>query len=138
MRGGHKSAVPLIGRCSGGKEPRSGARMQRLSVVELRSGRLFETMHVPDVFNSVANKIPRWPRDDVHANLLVIRSDIPSQVCPLLPRYDIRFFIRNALLPFSLNELIRVVSVPGYGFVWVLMEGRFWIPSMVRNFMCDW
>ena len=59
LRGDNKPSVAWIQRCRGGKEPRSGALMRLLSVLQVSSGWLFRTSHVSGVLNSLADGISR-------------------------------------------------------------------------------
>ena len=69
LRGDNEPSVAWIQRCRGGKEPRSGAIMRLLGVIEVSSGWIFQSSHVPGVLNSLADGISRWHPADIHANL---------------------------------------------------------------------
>lgn len=69
LRGDNEASVAWIERCRGGREPRSGALMRMLGAIEVSSGWLFQSSHVPGVLNSLADGISRWPAADVYDNL---------------------------------------------------------------------
>ncbi|CAB1112908.1 unnamed protein product [Ectocarpus sp. CCAP 1310/34] len=69
LRGDNEDSVAWIQRCRGGKEPRSSALMRMLGAIEVSSGWLFQSSHVPGVLNSIADGISRWQPDDVYDNL---------------------------------------------------------------------
>ena len=50
LRGDNKAAVEWVRRCRGGKEPRSGALMRLLGVLELSSGWHLDAKHVRGYF----------------------------------------------------------------------------------------
>lgn len=83
LRGDNQSAVHWINRCRGGKEPRSGALMRILGLLEIRGGWKFEAKHIPGALNQAADGISRWNRDEVQANLSAICPDIAWQELPL-------------------------------------------------------
>ena len=49
LRGDYEPSVAWIQRCRGGREPRFGALMRMLELVEVSSGWLFQSSHVPGV-----------------------------------------------------------------------------------------
>ena len=49
LRGDNEPSVAWIQRCRGGKEPRSGAILRMLGVIEVSSGWLFQSSHAPGV-----------------------------------------------------------------------------------------
>ena len=51
--------------CRGGLEPRSGALMRLLGVLEVSSGWHFERTHVGGIHNAAADDISRWDRGSV-------------------------------------------------------------------------
>ena len=79
LRGDNEPSVAWIQRCRGGKEPRSGALMRLLGVVEVSSGWTFQSSHVPGVLNSLADGISRWHPDDVHTNLCAAAPTVQWQ-----------------------------------------------------------
>lgn len=79
LRGDNEASVAWIQRCRGGLEPRSGALMRLLGVLEVASGWNFQASHVPGVLNSTADGISRWNRADVHTNLVNSAPNIPWQ-----------------------------------------------------------
>ena len=80
LRGDNSSAVTWVNKCRGGKEPRSGALMRMLGLLEIDSGWVFEAKHVPGILNDVADGISRWPLKDVSSNLLSRRPDVRWQM----------------------------------------------------------
>ena len=46
----------------------------------MSSGWNFDAVHVPGVFNDVADGISRWDKSAIHANLVRARSYIPWQI----------------------------------------------------------
>ena len=80
LRGDNEAAVQWVRRCRGGKEPRSGALMRFLGVLELSSGWHFDAKHVRGIFNVAADGISRWDRASVLLNLRSVRPDVPWQV----------------------------------------------------------
>ena len=61
LRGDNKAAVHWVRRCRGGLEPRSGALMRLLGVLEVLSGRHFEEAHARGIHNNAAaDGISRW------------------------------------------------------------------------------
>ena len=79
LRGDDEAAVEWVRRCRGGKEPRSGALMRLLGVLELSSGWRFDAKHVRGIFNVATDGISRWDRASVLVNLHAVRPDIPWQ-----------------------------------------------------------
>ena len=79
LRGDNEPSVAWIQRCRGGKEPRSGAIMRMLGVIEVSSGWLFQSSHVPGVLNSLADGISRWDPADIHANLCAAAPSVRWQ-----------------------------------------------------------
>ena len=65
LRGGNKAAVHWVRQCRGGLEPRSGALMRLLGVLELSSGWRFEATHVRSIHDAAADGISRWDRGSV-------------------------------------------------------------------------
>ena len=59
LRGDNEAAVQWVRRCRGSKEPRSGALMRFLGVLEIYSGWNLYALHVPGVLNDIADGIPR-------------------------------------------------------------------------------
>ena len=57
LRGDNEAAVQWVRRCPEGREPRSGALMRFMGVLEMSSGWNFDAMHVPGVFNDVVEGI---------------------------------------------------------------------------------
>ena len=80
LRGDNEAAVHWVRRCRGGREPRSGALMRLLGVLELSSGWHFDATHVRGIHNVAADGISRWDRGYVLDNLCAVRPDIPWQV----------------------------------------------------------
>jgi len=76
LRRDNEASVAWIQRCRGGKEPRSGAIMRMLEVVEVSSGWLFQSSHVPGVLNSTADGTSRWHPHDIYANLCAAASHL--------------------------------------------------------------
>lgn len=69
LRGDNEASVAWIQRCRGGREPRSGALIRLLGVLEVSSGWHFQASHVSGVLNSLADGISRWDPVDMRANL---------------------------------------------------------------------
>ena len=69
LRGDNDAAVQWVRRCRGGTEPRSGALMRLLGVLELSSGWHFDAKHVRGIFNVAAEGNSRWGRSSVLLNL---------------------------------------------------------------------
>ena len=72
MRGDNSSAVSWVNKCRGGLEPRSGALMRLLGVLEMRSKWRFKAKHVKGVNNDLADGISRWERCSVSDNLTTL------------------------------------------------------------------
>ena len=70
-------------RCRGGLEPRSGALMRLLGVLEVSSGWHFEATHVRGIHNATADGISRWDRGSVLDNWRAVRPNILLQVWEL-------------------------------------------------------
>ena len=79
------AAVQWVRRCRGGTEPRSGALMRLLGVLELSSGWHFDAKHVRGIFNVAADGISRMHRASVLLNLRSVCPDVPWQVRDLGP-----------------------------------------------------
>ena len=77
--GDNEAAVQWVWRFRGGKEPRSGALMRLLGVLELSSGWHFDAKHVRGIFNVAAEGNSRWGRSSVLLNLRSVRPDVPWQ-----------------------------------------------------------
>jgi len=80
LRGDNEAAVQWVRRCRGGKEPRSGALMRLLGVLEVSSGWHFDALHVRGIHNVAADGISRWDRASVLDNLRAVRPDVPWQM----------------------------------------------------------
>ena len=74
LRGDNEAAVEWVRRCRGGKEPRSGALMRLLGVLELSSGWHFDAEHVRGIFNVAADGMSRWDRASVLVNMRAVRG----------------------------------------------------------------
>ena len=61
-------------------EPRSGALMRLLGVLDVSSGWKFEASHVRGIHNAAADGISRWDCGSVLDNLRAVRSYIPWQI----------------------------------------------------------
>ena len=70
-RGDNEAAVEWVRRCRGGKEPRSGALMRLLGVLEMSSGWHFDAKHLRGIFNVAADGISRWDRASVSTKATV-------------------------------------------------------------------
>ena len=122
LRGDNEAAVQWVRRCRGGKEPRSGALMRFLGVLEMSSGWNFDALHVSGVLNDVADGISRWKESEVHANLVRARSHIPWQVWDLgengraLCTSVLASSSSETPLRLRLCELTRGISVRGWSF----------------------
>ena len=68
LRGDNEAAVQWVRRCRGGKEPRSGALMRFLGVLEISSGWNFDALHVPGALKDIADGISRWKESSVLAS----------------------------------------------------------------------
>ena len=68
LRGDNEEAVQWVRRCRGGKEPRSGALMRFLGVLEMSSEHNFDALRVPGVLNDIADGISRWKESSVLAS----------------------------------------------------------------------
>ena len=79
LRGNNEAAVQWVRRRRGGKEPRSGAFMRLLGVLELSSGWHFDAKHVRGIFNVAADGVSRWDGSSVLLNLRSVRPDVPWQ-----------------------------------------------------------
>ena len=73
------------GGVGGGLEPRYGALMRLLGVLEVSFGWHFEATHVRGIHNAAADGISRWDRGSVLDNLRAVRPNIPWQVRELGP-----------------------------------------------------
>ena len=60
-------------------EPRSGALMRLLGVLDVSSGWKFEASHVRGIHNAAADGISRWDRGSVVDNLCAVRPNISWQ-----------------------------------------------------------
>ena len=80
LGGDNEAAVDWVRRCHGGREPRSGALMRLLGVLEMSSGWQFHATYVRGVHNVAPDGISHWDRDSVLANLRSVRPDVPWQV----------------------------------------------------------
>ena len=80
LRGDNEATVHWVRRCRRGREPRSGALMRLLGVLEMSSGWHFDATQVQGVHNVAADGISRWDRDSVLGTLRAVRPDIPWQV----------------------------------------------------------
>ena len=76
-----------VRRCRGGLEPRSGALMRLLGVLEVSSGWHFDALHVRGIHNVVADGISRRDRDSgkVLCTLVLASNSCGS---PLRPRLN--------------------------------------------------
>ena len=83
LRGDNEASVAWIRRCRAGREPRAGALMRMLGVVEVSSGWHFQAEHVPGVLNSVADGISRWESNDVLPNLRLAAPHVSWQAVDL-------------------------------------------------------
>ena len=79
LRGDNEAAVEWVRRCRGGKEPRSGALMRLLGVLELSSRWHFDAKHVRGIANVAADGISRWDRASILVNLRAVRPELPWQ-----------------------------------------------------------
>jgi len=79
MRGDNMSAVHWVNKCRGAKEPRSGALMRMMGVLEMRNGWRFRAKHIKGLANTLADGISRWNHNDIAANLRSHRPDIRWQ-----------------------------------------------------------
>ena len=79
LRGDNGAAVHWVWRCWGGLEPRSGALMRVLDVLEASSGWHFEATHVRGMHNAAADGISRWDSGSVLDKLRAVRPNIPWQ-----------------------------------------------------------
>ena len=77
LLGDNEVAVEWVRRCRGSKEPRSGALMRLLGVLELSYGWHFDAKHVRGIFNVAADGISRWDRASVIVNLHAVRPEVP-------------------------------------------------------------
>ena len=59
LRGDNEAAVQWVRRCRGGLEPRSGALMRLLDVLEVSSGWHFDALNVRGIHNVVVDGISR-------------------------------------------------------------------------------
>ena len=80
-RGDNEAAVEWVRRFRGGKEPRSGALMRVLGVLELPSGWHFDAKHVRGIYNVAAGCISRWDCASVFVNMRAVRG-----ICCSRPR----------------------------------------------------
>ena len=76
MRGDNMSAVQWVSKCSGGREPRSGALMRLLGCLEVGSRWWFDALHVAGVENTIADGTSRWEPEDIDGNLRAFRPDV--------------------------------------------------------------
>lgn len=76
MRGDNMSAVHWVNKCRGAKEPRSGALMRMMGVLEMRNGWRFRAKHIKGLANTLADGISRWKHEEIGANLRSYRPDI--------------------------------------------------------------
>ena len=76
LRGDNEAAVGCVRRCRGKKEPRLGALMRLLSVLELSSCWHLYAKHVQGISNVAANGISSWDRASVLVNLRAVRPEI--------------------------------------------------------------
>ena len=76
MKGDNMSAVHWVNQCRGSKEPRSGALMRIMGVLEMRNGWRFRAKHIKGVANTIADGISRWDRNDIALNLHSCRPDV--------------------------------------------------------------
>ena len=76
MKGDNMSAVHWVNQCRGSKEPRSGALMRIMGVLEVRNGWRFRAKHIKGVANTIADGISRWDRNDIALNLHSCRPDV--------------------------------------------------------------
>ena len=63
LRGDNEAAVQCVRRCHGGLEPRSGALMHLLGVLEVSSGWHFDALHVRGIYNGCLLYTSPSPRD---------------------------------------------------------------------------
>ena len=73
-RSDNEAAAGWVRRCRGGKEPRSGALMRLLGVLDLSSGWHFDAQHVRGIFIVAADGISRWDSASVLVNLRAFRG----------------------------------------------------------------
>ena len=122
MRGDNMSAVHWVNKCRGAKEPRSGALMRMMGVLEMRNGWRFRAKHIKGVANTLADGISRWDRADIASNLHSFRPDICWQEQRLgQEALDLTFGVlasssSESQLRLRLNELTRRVSGLGVSF----------------------
>ena len=76
MRGDNMSAVHWVNKCRGAREPRSGALMRMLGVLEMRSRWRFRAKHIKGIANTLADGISRWKPDEISSNLRAFRPDV--------------------------------------------------------------
>ena len=76
MRGDNMSAVHWVNKCRGAREPRSGALMRTLGVLEMRNEWRFRAKHIRGIANTLADGISRWKRDELSSNLHAFRPDV--------------------------------------------------------------
>ena len=76
LGGDNEAAVEWVRRCRVGKEPRSGALVRLLGVLELSSGWHFDAKHVRGIFDVADDGISRWDRASVLVNLRAVRPEI--------------------------------------------------------------
>ena len=79
LQGDNNSAVHWIQRCRGGAEPRSGALMRLLGVLEVAGGWCFDAEHVPGVLNNIADGISRWEVTSVQSHLVALCPNVSWQ-----------------------------------------------------------
>ncbi len=122
MRGDNMSAVHWVNKCRGAKEPRSGALMRMMGVLEMRNGWRFRAKHIKGVANTLADGISRWDRADIASNLHSFRPDICWQEQRLgQEALDLTFGVlasssSESQLRLRLNEITRRVSGLGVSF----------------------
>ena len=70
QRGDNGPSAAWIQRCSGGKEPSSGALMRILGALEVSSVWHFQSSLCSGVLNSFADGMSRWDASGVRANVI--------------------------------------------------------------------
>ena len=107
LRADNEAAVQWVRRCRGGKEPRSGALMPLIGVLELSSGWHFDAKHVRGIFNVAADGISRWDRSSVSLNLCSVRPDVPWQARDLgdVGRWSV-FGLHFVCMPSSVRMIL--------------------------------
>jgi len=122
MKGDNFSAVHWVSKCRGSKEPRSGALMRMMGVLEMRNGWRFRAKHLKGVAKPLADGISRWDRKEIALKLHSLRPDVRWQeqrlgeAAAALTSGVLASSSSETQLRSRLNELTRQVSGLGESF----------------------